>query len=43
METVSGSKEVVPRSSVVDVIATKLKEMGPLGLVVAGRSDASSQ
>lgn len=41
METVSGNKEVVKRDSVVQVIVSKLKALGPLGLVVPGRPSVS--
>ena len=38
METVSGAKEEVPRDAVVGIIAARLRELGPLDLVVPGRS-----
>lgn len=39
METVSGSKEVVARSDVASVIASRLSQLGPLELIVLGRQE----
>ena len=38
MEIVSGAKEEVPRDAVVGIVAARLRELGPLDLVVPGRS-----
>lgn len=37
METVSGAKEEVARAAVVDIVAKRLQQLGPLQLVVPGR------
>ena len=38
METISGAKEIVERTLIVERIAAKLGELGPLCLVVPGRA-----
>lgn len=38
METVSGEKEEVARGAVVGNVASRLRRLGPLDLVVPGRS-----
>ena len=43
METLSGAKEVVRRKSIVQTVASRIKELGPLSLVVPGRPESNAQ
>ena len=42
METVSGTKEILSRDSVVRYIQSRLKELGTVGLVVVGKPESST-